>query len=73
MTNTTLTYLIAGGVGVVSLALWAWLVLVPAYTAYTRWWERTVAVVMSVYVLAAMVGAGALIGAIFLWYYDRLA
>ena len=73
MSNTTLTYLIAGGVGFVSLVLWAWFVLVPAYTAYTRWWERTVAVVMSVYVLAAMVGAGALIGAIFLWYYDRLA
>jgi hypothetical protein len=73
MSNTTLTYLIAGGVGAVSLALWAWLVLVPAYTAYGRWWERVVAVVLSVYVLAAMVGAGALIGAIFLWYYDRLA
>lgn len=73
MSNTNLTYLIAGGVGAVSLVLWAWLVLVPAYTAYTRWWERTVAVVMSVYVLAAMVGAGALIGAVFLWYYDRLA
>ena len=71
MSNDTLTYLIAGGVGTVSLGLWAWLVLVPAYTAYGRWWERAVAVVMSVYVLAAMLGAGALIGALFLWYYDR--
>ena len=29
--------------------------------------------VMSVYVLAAMLGAGGLIGALFLWYYDRIA
>ena len=73
MSNNTLTYLIAAGVGTVSVSLWAWLVLVPAYTAYARWWERAVAVVMSVYVLAAMIGAGALIGALFLWYYDRIA
>lgn len=72
MSNTTLTYLIAGGVGALSVGLWSWLVLVPAYTAYTRWWERTVAVVLSVYVLAAMLGAGALAGALFLWYYDRI-
>lgn len=72
MSNTSITYLIAALVGVTSVSLWAWLVLVPAYTAYTRWWQRTVAVVMSVYVLAAMLGAGALIGALFLWYYDRI-
>lgn len=72
MSNNTLTFLIAGGVGVISVGLWAWLVLVPAFTAYTRWWERTVAVVLSVYVLAAMMGAGALVGALFLWYYDRI-
>ena len=73
MSNTSLTYLIALGVGAVSVSLWAWLVLVPAYTAYARGWQRAVAVVMSVYVLAAMMGAGALVGALFLWYYDRIA
>ena len=72
MSNTSLTYLIAAIVGVTSLALWSWLILVPAYTAYTRWWERTVAVLMSIYVLVAMLAAGGLIGAIFLWYYDRI-
>ncbi len=73
MSNTSLTYLIASLVGVTSVALWAWLVLVPAFGAYARWWQRAVAVVLSVYVLAAMVGAGALIGALFLWNYNRLA
>ena len=44
MSNNALTYLIAAVVGVTSLALWSWLILVPAYTAYARWWQRVVAV-----------------------------
>jgi hypothetical protein len=72
MSNTALTYLIAALVGVTSLSLWAWLIAVPAFTAYNRWWQRIAAVMMSVYVLAAMVGAGGLIAAVFLWYYDRI-
>ncbi len=72
MSNTSLTYLIAAVVGVASLSLWAWLIAVPAFTAYQRWWQRIAAVVMSVYVLAAMVGLGGLVAAVFLWYYDEL-
>jgi hypothetical protein len=72
MTNTSLTYLIAAVVGVTSVSLWAWLVLVPAVTAYARTWERVMAAVMSIYVLVAMLGAGGLVGALFLWYYDRI-
>jgi hypothetical protein len=72
MSNTSITYLIAAVVGVTSLSLWAWLIAVPAVRAYEGWWQRTAAVLMSLYVLAAMVGFGGLIGAIFLWYYDRI-
>ena len=72
MSNTSITYLIAAVVAVTSLSLWTWLIAVPAFTAYNRWWHRVAAVVMSVYVLAAMLGAGGLIAAIFLWYYDRI-
>jgi hypothetical protein len=72
MSNTSLTYLIAAVVGVTSVSLWAWLVLVPAVTAYARTWERVMAAVMSIYVLVAMLGAGGLVGALFLWYYDRI-
>lgn len=72
MSNDALTYLIAACVGVFSLALWAAYVLVPAWTAYQRWWERILATFLSVYVLAAFVLVGGGIGAVVLFYYDEL-
>ncbi len=72
MSNTQITYLIAGGAGVLSLAAWIGLIVVPAWTSYSRVWERLVAVVASVYVLAAFLLAGAGVGALVLYYYDRL-
>ena len=73
MSTEATTYMIGAVVGVTSLALWAWLIAVPAFTAYARWWERAVWIVLSVYVLAAFLAAGGLIAAVFLWYYDRIA
>jgi hypothetical protein len=73
VSTTATTYLIGAVVGVTSLGLWTWLIAVPAFTAYARWWQRGIALVLSVYVLAAFVAAGGLIAAIFLWYYDRIA
>ena len=72
MSNDALTQLIAATVGVFSLALWAAFVLVPAWTAYTRWWERALAALLSVYVLAALVVMGVALGGVVLYYYDEL-
>lgn len=72
MTNTEITYLIAGGAAVLSLAAWVGLIVVPAWTSYSRIWERLVSVVLSVYVLAAFLLAGAGLGALVLYYYDQL-
>jgi hypothetical protein len=72
VSTTATTYLIAAVVGVASIGLWAWLIAVPAVTAYQRWWQRALSLVLSVYVLAAFAAAGGLIAAIFLWYYDRI-
>jgi hypothetical protein len=72
MSNDTLTYVIAGGAAGISVIAWAILVLVPAWTSYSRVWERVAATVMSVYVLAAFALAGSLLGAAILWYYDEL-
>lgn len=40
------------------MALYAGLILVPAWSAYTRMWERLTALVLSLYVLAVFVGIG---------------
>jgi hypothetical protein len=46
--------------------------VVPAWTSYSRLWERLVALVASVYVLAAFVLAGVGLGALVLYYYDEI-
>ncbi len=65
-------YLIAGAAAVLSLAAWLWWIVVPTWKAYARWWERIVAVALSVYVLAAFILAGAGLGAAALLYTDKL-
>jgi hypothetical protein len=72
MSNQDVTYLVVAGAGALSLVVWIALVLVPAWTAYSRLWERVAATVLSLYVLAAFVAVGAAIGAAFLWYFDEL-
>ncbi|MEO8686600.1 MAG: hypothetical protein ABI611_00080 [Solirubrobacteraceae bacterium] len=72
MSSDTLTYVIAGAAAGISVIAWAGLVLVPAWTSYSRVWERLVAVVLSVYVLGAFALAGTILGGAILWYYDQL-
>ena len=71
-TDDKITYAVAGVAALVSLIAWVMLILVPAWTSYWRLRERLLAVVMSVYILAAFVGMGACVGAVFLYYYDRI-
>ena len=72
MTNQTWTYIAIGSAAVVSLIAWVALVLVPAWTSFSRLWERLVATVLSLYVLAAFAMVGLLLGGGFLWYFDEL-
>jgi hypothetical protein len=72
MSNQTWTYIAIGSAAGVSLIAWVGLVLVPAWTSFSRIWERLVATVLSLYVLAAFVGAGLMLGGAFLWYFDEL-
>lgn len=58
MSRTAISELVAACAGVFGLALYAGLILVPAWTAYTRLWERVTALVLSLYVLAVFVGIG---------------
>lgn len=72
MTDRQITLLVVGGAAVISFAAWVAFIAVPAWTSYWRLRERVVAVLLSVWVLAGFVLAGALIGGLVLWYYDRL-
>ena len=72
MTNTEITYLIAGAAAVLSFAAWIGLIVVPAWGSYSRICERLVSVILSVYVLAAFLLAGAGVAALVLFYYDEI-
>jgi hypothetical protein len=71
MSNQTWTYIAIGSAAGVSLVAWVALVLVPAWASFSRAWERIVATVLSLYVLAAFALVGVLLGGAFLWYFDE--
>jgi hypothetical protein len=62
VSNTSITYFVGACAGVFSLAAYVAFVAVPAWTAYSRVWQRVAAVFLTLYVLATMVGIGVLIG-----------
>jgi uncharacterized membrane protein len=72
MSNQTITYLVGAGLGVLGLIAFSVLVVVPAITAYRRPLERVAVVVLSFYVLAALVGVGVLVGALVVFEWPRL-
>jgi hypothetical protein len=70
VTDDQKTYVIVGAAAAVSLIAWLALVVVPAWKSYWRVRDRLVATVLSVYILAAFVLAGAGVGAAVLWYFS---
>lgn len=58
MSRSTINELVAIGAGTLGLGLYVGLILVPAWSAYTRLWERVAATLLSLYVLAVLVGIG---------------
>ena len=72
MIHDRVTQIVIGVAAVISLLAWLTLIAIPAWRSYWRLRERVLALVMSVYVLAAFVLAGALAGGLVLWYYDRI-
>ncbi len=63
MSNDSITYLVGSCLGVFGLAAFFTLVIVPAVASYRRPFERVLAAVLSVWVLAALIGVGVLVGA----------
>jgi uncharacterized membrane protein len=72
MTNQQITYLVGAGLGVLGLIAFVMLVVLPAVTAYRGVLQRVAAVVLSLYVLAALMGVGVLVGALVVFEWPRL-
>jgi small-conductance mechanosensitive channel len=72
MIHDRVTQIVIGAAAFISLLAWLTLIAIPAWRSYWRLRERVLALVMSVYILAAFVLAGALAGGLVLWYYDRI-
>ncbi len=72
MSNESTIYLVATCCVVFALAAYVAFILVPAWTAYSRLWERLAAAVLSLYVLAAFAAVGLLGGAAIVWFWDRI-
>jgi hypothetical protein len=69
MSRTAVTDLVTVCAVVFGLALYAGLILVPAWTSYTRIWERLAAAFMSLYVLVVFAGIGVLgaLAVVYFW------
>ena len=71
MSNQSITYLVVAVCGASVVIAYVALILVPAWTSYSRWWERFSAAFLSLYVLLAFIGAGAVAGLGVAWFWDR--
>jgi hypothetical protein len=59
--------------GALVLACYVALIVVPTTRCYGRVWEKLAASVLTLYVLATLLGIGAAIGLAIVWTYDTYA
>ena len=71
MSRIDITYLVAGVCGLAGAAAFIGLILVPAVGSYRQGWQRLVALALSFYVLAAMMGIGLLGAGAVVWIWGR--
>lgn len=66
-------YWLFGGAGLVCLVAFVTLILAPALSAHGRIWEKAAAGFLSVFVLAALLVIGVVIGLAIVYYYNDLS
>ena len=69
---TTTELAIALAAGIVGAGYIAF-ILLPAIASYGRLWEKLAAGFLTLFILATLVGAGAMMGLAVVWWYDRYA
>lgn len=65
-------YLLFGGAVLVSLLAFMALILVPALGSYGRTWEKATAALLSLFVLAALIGLGVVLGVLIVYFWDDI-
>jgi hypothetical protein len=72
MSKTAITYLIVACCAVFGVAAFGALILAPAWSAYTKLWQRVAATFLSLYVLAGLLVIGAGLGLLVVLLWDRV-
>jgi hypothetical protein len=70
LSTTELVIVLAGALALVCYVV---LILLPAMRCYGRVWEKLAAGVLTLYVMATLLGVGAAIGLAIVWTYDTYA
>ena len=72
LNDLSTTQIVLASAGVVVFLCYVALIAVPAWASYGRVWERIAATFLTLYILAALVGVGAGIGALIILNYDNV-
>jgi hypothetical protein len=72
MDAETVTYMILTASGLAVLGAYGFLILVPAWSAYGRTWEKLAATVLTLFVLAAFAGVGLIAGLVIVYFWDSI-
>jgi predicted PurR-regulated permease PerM len=72
MSKHTITYILVAFCGVFGIAAFAGFILVPAWSAYEKVWQRVAATVLSLYVLVGLVVIGTALAAGVVYFWDRV-
>lgn len=66
-------YLLFGIAGLISLVAFVGLILMPALSSFGRIWEKAAASFLSLFVFAALILTGVVIGLAVVYYYNDIA
>jgi hypothetical protein len=65
-------YILFGAAGLISLIAFTVLILAPAVGSFGRTWEKVTAVLVSLFVLIALLAIGVAIGIAIVYYWDDI-
>jgi hypothetical protein len=72
MSKTAITYLIVACCAVFGVAAFGALIIAPAWSAYSKLWQRLAATFLSLYVLAGLLVIGTGLGLLVVLLWDRV-